>query len=248
VLLIFLQITASINTAWPGWVYSNGINLLKITNVQTTSLGLACLIPDLSEPTIDLLATLLLVPVLTLMILVGIVVYRYLAPVMSQCFYVVTSLFRKCDKADYEEVKGDDNEDPEISSECSDLANGPTDEAQELVDEDEGEDEEVSNKLEVKPASPEEEQRTTWQWGMYGWLYILYFLYFNLANRSLEVFNCPAEPGTHVKYMETLPWLECSTYAPILSFSSFSLSPSHSLFLFSLSFSRTLTLSLLYPK
>jgi len=49
-----------------------------------------------------------------------------------------------------------------------------------------------------------------WSKGMYLWLYILYFLYYGLANRTLEVFNCNEEPVTRVRYMQMLPWMECS--------------------------------------
>jgi hypothetical protein len=44
-------------------------------------------------------------------------------------------------------------------------------------------------------------------------MYLLYFLYFELANRTLAVFNCVAEPVTGDKYLSMLPWLRCSSYA-----------------------------------
>jgi hypothetical protein len=44
-------------------------------------------------------------------------------------------------------------------------------------------------------------------------MYTLYFLYFEMSRRALEVFNCPEEPLTQVPYMQSLPWLQCSLYA-----------------------------------
>lgn len=58
--------------------------------------------------------------------------------------------------------------------------------------------------------------------GRYLSISVLYFLYFGicqkgssltnkeLSNRALEVFNCPPEPGTGVRYMQEVPWLVCS--------------------------------------
>jgi hypothetical protein len=54
-----------------------------------------------------------------------------------------------------------------------------------------------------------------WTFGLYLWMYVLYFLYFEMARRALEVFNCPEEPLTGVPYMQNLPWLRCSLYAPL---------------------------------
>jgi hypothetical protein len=63
-------------------------------------------------------------------------------------------------------------------------------------------------------AAADEWQPRPWHWGIYAWMYLLYFLYFELANRTLAVFNCVAEPVTGDKYLSMLPWLRCSSYAP----------------------------------
>jgi hypothetical protein len=56
-------------------------------------------------------------------------------------------------------------------------------------------------------------QPRPWHWGIYVWMYFLYFFYFELANRTLGVFNCVAEPLTDDRYLSLLPWLRCSSYA-----------------------------------
>ncbi len=45
---------------------------------------------------------------------------------------------------------------------------------------------------------------------IYLWMYSLYLLYFELANRSLAVFNCQEEAFTGRFYMQSLPWLQCN--------------------------------------
>lgn len=47
--------------------------------------------------------------------------------------------------------------------------------------------------------------------GVYLSMSVLYLLYFELANRVFEVFNCVKEDQTNKKYMQNLPWLECSS-------------------------------------
>ena len=70
------------------------------------------------------------------------------------------------------------------------------------------EDEDVMDEDGVK----EENRIGLRHWGLYVWLYILYFLYYGLANRALEVFNCNEEPITRTRYLQQTPWLECSLY------------------------------------
>ena len=182
-----------------------------------TSLGVACIIPALSDPTNDLLAALLLVPILTLILLTGLLVYRYLVPLLYLFLGFMVALGRKCMNFDYEKIEMEQTTDTEIDGTCGNSGEeeyGPiteTDRNEEDEDEKEGELQEIGSMT-----APE---RSTWQWGLYGWLYMLYFLYYSLANRSLEVFNCGAEPVTHVRYMQNLPWLECSMYVPLFTFS-----------------------------
>ena len=70
------------------------------------------------------------------------------------------------------------------------------------------EDEDVMDEDGVK----EENRIGLRHWGLYVWLYILYFLYYGLANCALEVFNCNEEPITLTRYLQQTPWLECSLY------------------------------------
>ena len=49
------------------------------------------------------------------------------------------------------------------------------------------------------------------QFGLYLFIDVLYALYFNLANSALEVFNCQPEKKTNLKYMQSLPWLQCGS-------------------------------------
>ena len=99
-----------------------------------------------------------------------------------------------------------------------------------------------------------EENRIRWRhWGLYIWLYILYFLYYGLANRALEVFNCNEEPITRTRYLQQNPWLECSLYVhmpppPLAQHALLSLSLSRSLFSLSLSLSLALFLLMTHSR
>ena len=196
-LLIFVQMTASMNDMWPSWVYSNGMNLLSVSNVQVTGLGLACFIPALADPANDLLSNLLLVPALTLMLLAGLCITHFLPP-FQPIIDTILIYWRWCTKTGYDVVPVEAEETlrveveeftgREIDKEENGRRQNSNSEEVEVAlssgvindvddDKDDGEEEEA------KPIGLR-------NWGLYIWLYILYFLYYGLANRAIEVFNC----------------------------------------------------------
>lgn len=65
-LLIYLQITSSLNGNWPEWIMAKGVYLANLSNMQSSGLGLSCLFPQLADPVITLATTMMIIPVLTL--------------------------------------------------------------------------------------------------------------------------------------------------------------------------------------
>jgi len=174
---------------WPHWLYAEGLNLLSITNAQLNGLGFECFIPQLNDPINNLLATLLLVPVLSVILAVILLFTSYILP-----------LFLSCLKVLWQRVKG---------------GGGRLLQVVEDFDENVGNVQEAEPRRRDSRAAKEEtgaEKGNMKLWGAYLWIYMLYFVYYGLANRTLEVFNCSQEEITEIRYMARLPWLQCSMY------------------------------------
>ena len=209
------------NAMWPHWVYSNGMNLLSVSNVQVTGLGLACFIPALADPANNLLSNLLLVPILTLILLTFLCLARFLPP-FQPIIATILIYWRWCTNMGYSVVPVETEETVRVEVE-----EFPVRENDEEAEE-EGRGGHNSEEVEValgtgvindyedddedEDGTKEKNRIGLRHWGLYIWLYILYFLYYGLANRALEVFNCNEEPITRTRYLQQTPWLECSLY------------------------------------
>ena len=163
---------------WPHWLYAEGFNLLSITNVQLSGLGFECFFPQLSDPIYNLLATLLLVPTLSVFLATILLLTSFLLPLFKCCLGMIWQ-----------------------------RANGGRGHVEEDF-------ENIGNVQEAAPKRGKEEigdeKGNMRMWGAYLWIYMLYFVYYGLANRTLEVFNCSSEEVTGIRYMAKLPWLQCS--------------------------------------
>ena len=169
--------------------------MLSISNLQPNGLGLSCLIPFLSVAQTELLIYLLLVPGFTIFLLVSLPLFHYGTP-------LVKNLWRCCWAT---RKKGEASESL-LSAEEVVRKEGETTTREDSIS---------SNGKEGRGNNGDTEvgrlqKVPIWSKGLYVWLYILYFLYYGLANRTLEVFNCNEEPVTRIRYMQVLPWMECS--------------------------------------
>lgn len=229
ILLVFVQTTASLNGLWPEWAMANGMRWLNISNLSTSGTGVECVFHFMNDPVLNLLAYLLVLPALTGLIAALVLLRAGIAwlrrrsgDTSSATSSAVPSpaINRSADVAS--ELVGH-----ELTPEASDVrepsdapAAPPHDESlplllsssaskaerQPLLQAQPG-----SHQLEAAAAADDEWQPRPWHWGIYAWMYLLYFLYFELANRTLAVFNCVAEPVTGDKYLSMLPWLRCSS-------------------------------------
>jgi len=84
--LIYLQITSALNGSWPDWVLAKGMGLVNVSNMQSSGLGLSCIIPTLNDPIIENAATMSLVPAFTLL-LVALLVGIALKTVLYKCIW-----------------------------------------------------------------------------------------------------------------------------------------------------------------
>ncbi len=241
ILLLYLQITASLNSAWPEWAILRGMSWLNISNMKTSGLGWECLMPFLSNPYYNLLSTLLLVPIITIAILCLVSGRRCYSLVMN-CYHErrgghQTTIHQNGSEEDLPDSStssaGEGNETMTVKLETNQTTSERTmliSRLNPLALEDITSRDETTDEVESSDCHhPSEEPITTEQvgglsaaemsedfdappfiWGLSIWMYALYFLYFELATRTLETFNCPVEPITERQFMQSLPWLQCS--------------------------------------
>ncbi len=237
VMLIYMQTTASLNSAWPEWVFSEGLRYLGVSNLSMTGLGLECLLPFMANPVNNFLSHMLIVPGITVGLIVMVVLHkvvRYLWNLLfsarSQTSTVPseTSLLLSLhgdhhihddDDDEYAPVLDEfeaDNEDRRaertliVGQASSDLKNiNDSNESNINSNKNNNEDvDEEGTRKEKKEVVVAFNGGIVWR-AIYVWMYSLYFLYFELANRSLAVFNCDEEIFTGRLYMQSLPWLQC---------------------------------------
>jgi hypothetical protein len=197
VLIIYVQTTASLNSLWPDWMMNNGMRLLNLTNLNGEGLGLPCIYAPLSNPVYEQLVFLLLVPCITVAIL-GVMTLRWL---ISKFYYYISKCLTNTETQALLQTTINNNGEEEV------------DEAFTLGDR-------MSN--EANDKRPNNQHK--WKigpilgWGLMLWIYVLYLLYFELANQSLEPFSCASDYflSDHY-YVRTIPWLQCYTYVCILS-------------------------------
>eukprot|EP01087_Luapelamoeba_hula_P008617 TRINITY_DN2168_c0_g1_i1.p1 TRINITY_DN2168_c0_g1~~TRINITY_DN2168_c0_g1_i1.p1 ORF type:complete len:1403 (-),score=152.50 TRINITY_DN2168_c0_g1_i1:21-4229(-) len=229
VMLIFVQSTAALNVVWPDWISEHVMQYLQLSNGQAFALGLTCVLPVLADPVNEQLAYLLIIPLLTVgLIFLIAFAYAFKAiakqcrvyvlpfvdlPAISQSSRRLWGLSNIVDDGDCDGASVSNNHrslygnyNTIISStphprKLSDIGTAETD-----------------GSPQAKYASPI--AILSWRWGVFAWLFILYFFFFDLSNRALRVFNCIQDPwlSEHASHMQSLPWIHCSLYVvfPVL--------------------------------
>ncbi len=205
ILVTYLQITASLNNTWPEWALSKGLRYLGIVNLATAGLGLECLLPFMGDPYYNFLSHLLAIPGITIGLIILILLLRTTSPLVD-CLTSILLGRRPSRTATMDDTNlylsmgeghGGSSSINQIYGREGSMATEP----QLLTNI-------TTISDDMRP------QNTTFSGAMwravYIWVYALYFLYFELTNRSLAVFNCDEELITGRLYMQTMPWLECS--------------------------------------
>jgi hypothetical protein len=214
--VVWLQITAALNTVaggWPQWALDQtGIKWVRVSNLSTSGTGLECLIGRLADPRWNLLAYLLLPVALSALIVAAVLCRMALAQLRGGWrFTAAPSASRSPSSANDQRL-------------VTDPALSPVDHSDDGDDYHETDDQERKRLLEIESskdpaveveAAAEGWQASAWEWGRYMWLWMVYFLYFGLTSRTLEVFSCVEEPVEAERFMASLPWLRCVPYVTL---------------------------------
>lgn len=201
IFLVFAQTTAMLNTTWPEWVLSRGMRYLDLFNASTDGTGIECLLNWMSDPVWNLATFFLIIPLATA--LIGLIVLARMAYLWRRGrLGLGTPPAAGVDNDAHPVAKGgrqgDDNGDSVGRSYVVELT--PRLREEEVM---------LASRSGAKPMG------RPWHGGIYAWLWVVWFLLFELTNRSLGVFDCVDEPhaDSNSSFMASLPWLRCSSYA-----------------------------------
>jgi hypothetical protein len=189
VALVFAQTTATVNSGWPEWVQAGGMRLLGVTNADVTGTGIECLLHWMSDPVANLGVALGIVPVATVLLCVVVAVRTVYACIARRSSSLVAS--RSSTSAEHQ-ASMQVIVPPEPSLRL--------DEAQLMVD----------LRGDSRRNAGVEDGPREWESGIRAWLWLAYWLIFEITVRSVDVFNCTEELRTGTRWMNTVPWLRCS--------------------------------------
>ncbi|ELR23480.1 leucine rich repeat domain containing protein, partial [Acanthamoeba castellanii str. Neff] len=204
IFLVFAQTTAMLNATWPEWVLSRGMRYLDLFNASTDGTGIECLLNWMSDPVWNLATFFLVIPLATALIVLIVLARMAYLWRRGRLGLGTPPPPADVDNNVYPVDKGgrqDDNDDSVGRSYVVELTPRLREEEVLLA----------SRRSRDKPAG------RPWYGGIYAWLWVVWFLLFELTNRSLAVFDCVDEPhansnsNSNSRFMASLPWLRCSS-------------------------------------
>ncbi|ELR24640.1 leucine rich repeat domain containing protein [Acanthamoeba castellanii str. Neff] len=210
--VVWLQITAALNTVaggWPQWALDQtGIKWVRVSNLSTSGTGLECVIGRLADPRWNLLAYLLLPVALSALIVAAVLCRMALTQLRGWRFTAAPSASRSPSSASDQRLVTD----PAALSPVNHSDDDDDNDYHQQGDEERKQlltFESINDAALELEAAAEGWQASAWEWGRYMWLWMVYFLYFGLTSRTLEVFSCVEEPVEAERFMASLPWLRC---------------------------------------
>eukprot|EP00698_Gefionella_okellyi_P019965 TRINITY_DN6207_c0_g3_i2.p1 TRINITY_DN6207_c0_g3~~TRINITY_DN6207_c0_g3_i2.p1 ORF type:complete len:933 (+),score=150.48 TRINITY_DN6207_c0_g3_i2:145-2799(+) len=181
ILITFVQTSASMGTAWSQGPFFHLLVIMGFANVSTSGVGLQCFVQQMGDP-VTALAVGMLMPLVAIAV-----------AVLALCIWrLITSVrARRAAAAD------EHAESTPLTSHMSAVSSASSGTEQHSIS---------AEKLASQHSATFAERliKVT--------LFILNFFYFGLCGKILAVFNCqPATADGQHLYMQSIPWLECST-------------------------------------